>query len=105
MKKTGMLSFRSRRQHAKCSKCEMHKKKLRQANVWPAERELEMEEYSTHLVEQWLDRQVYDHFQEMSMSCTRALFNLLKLPSQSLAIVRKYRYRCTQTGKGVGLGR
>ena len=73
MKKTGMLSFRRRGQHAKCSKCEMHKKKLRQANLWPAEREREMEEYSTHLVEQWLDRQVYDHFQEMSMSCTRAL--------------------------------
>ena len=38
-----------------------------------AEREQEMEKYSKHLVEQWLDRQVYDHFQEMSMSCAHAL--------------------------------
>ena len=73
VKKAGMLNFRRRGQHAKCTKCEAHKKKLRQANLWPAEREREMEEYATHLVEQWLDRQVYDHFQEMSMSCTRAL--------------------------------
>ena len=73
LRTANVLNFRRRGRHATCTTCEQHKKKLRQAKLWPAEREQEMEKYSTHLVEQWLDRQVYDHFQEMSMGCSHAL--------------------------------
>ena len=73
LKKCHVMKFRTRGQHAVCCICTAFKKELRQGRMTPTARAQTLERYSKHLVSQWMDRQVYDHMQDMSMTCSHAL--------------------------------
>lgn len=67
------LKFRkSAGQHANCDICVQYKnelKKLQSPNV----RSLMIEEYNSHLLDQWLDREVDMNLASLSMECANAL--------------------------------
>lgn len=73
LNKSGQLRFRRAGQHATCSICEGYKKQLRDSRLGPTARQQVLDSYTKHLVDQWLDRQVYDHLQEMSLSTMQGL--------------------------------
>ena len=64
----GFLKFRRVGSHAVCTECQCYKKELRSKFLPTARREHVMNKYTSHVVEQWLDRQVYDNVQDMSRS-------------------------------------
>ena len=66
MSLAGLLRIRRTGCHAKCSECELYKKALRAGTLSLQARARVMERYTTHIVEQWLDRQVYENMQDLS---------------------------------------
>ena len=72
MKLAGLLRFRKTGCHAKCTECELYKKDLRTGSLSLQARAQVMERYTTHVVEQWLDRQVYENMQDLARSCLSA---------------------------------
>jgi len=62
------LRIRKAGSHATCDTCADLKKKIRTAPPGK-KRTAAMEEYTRHVLGQWLDRQIYWHAQELSLSC------------------------------------
>ena len=62
------LRIRKAGSHATCDTCAALKARIRAAR-FPKERQAAMEEYTKHVLSQWLDRQIYWHAQELSLSC------------------------------------
>ena len=69
--RSGHLHFRKENEHAKCDTCTRLKKNLKfKAGRAEAAREKEVaiKAYSTHILSQWLDRQIYWSFRSLSHS-------------------------------------
>jgi hypothetical protein len=62
------IRIRNAGAHAVCDTCVALKQQIR-ATRFPKARQHVLEEYSKHILNQWLDRQVYWHSQELSLSC------------------------------------
>lgn len=62
------LRIRKAGSHATCDTCAALKARIRATRL-PQERQAVVEEYMKHVLSQWLDRQVYWHAQELSISC------------------------------------
>ncbi len=73
VKESGLLRFRKVGSHAKCTVCEGYKKELRQGRLTLRRREQILELYTKHLIDQWLDRQVYENMQDLSRTCLQHL--------------------------------
>ena len=69
MNMAGLLRVRNVGHHAKCSMCEGYKKDLRQGSLSIQARERILELYTTHIVAQWQDRQIYENMQDLSRTC------------------------------------
>lgn len=67
-----VLRIRNCGNHAVCSKCATFKKQLSKAR-FPQDRRSILEEYTAHIVNQWLDRQVYGNATSVSLECRRML--------------------------------
>ena len=67
-----VLRIRNCGNHAVCSKCATFKKQLSKAR-FPKDRKSILEEYTAHIVNQWLDRQVYGNATSVSLECRRML--------------------------------
>ena len=66
------LKFRkSAGQHANCDVCVHYKQELRKMHG-PVSRSLLIEEYNSHLLDQWLDREVDMNLASLSMECATA---------------------------------
>ena len=63
-----VLRIRKAGNHAVCSACTDFKKRLRNAK-FPRDRQIILEQYTAHIISQWLDRQVYGNAVSVSMSC------------------------------------
>ena len=59
--------------HAKCTECELYNRGLRFGTLSLSARAQTMDRYTAHVVQQWLDRQVYENLQGLSRSCLSAL--------------------------------
>ena len=68
-----MLRIRKTGCHAKCTECELYKRDLRSGALSLSARAQTMDRYTAHIVQQWLDRQVYENMQDLSRSCFSAL--------------------------------
>jgi len=66
------LRIRKIGQHVVCHTCTIFKKMLGKAR-FPQERQSILEEYTTHILKQWMDRQVYGHATTISLECRRML--------------------------------
>ena len=75
LNKAGVLRIRKIGSHAVCTMCQGFKSELRRATISIAQREQTMELYAQHLVDQWSDRQVYDHMQDLSRTCMHMVRN------------------------------
>ena len=58
--------------HAVCDTCTCLKKRLKEAR-WPKDRQAILEEYTSHVLMVWLDRQVYANATTTSLECRRLL--------------------------------
>ena len=67
-----VLTIRSRGKHAVCSTCTDYKKQLSKAK-FPRDRQDILEQYTSHIINQWLDRQVYGNAVSVSMTCRSLL--------------------------------
>ena len=67
-----VLRIRNCGNHVVCSKCATFKKQLSKAR-FPQEPKSILEEYTAHIVNQWLDRQVYGNATSVSLECRRML--------------------------------
>ena len=75
------LRIRKAGTHAVCDTCVALKASVRSAR-FPAARQAAIEEYTKHVLSQWLDRQVYWRAQELSLCCrdflrTGQIFSML----------------------------
>jgi hypothetical protein len=68
------LRIRKQGTHATCDTCIQLKKAIRLAGL-ANRKQKALEEYSRHIMQQWLDRQVYWHAMELSLSLRAALRN------------------------------
>ena len=66
------LRIRKVGEHAVCHTCAIFKKRLSKAR-FPKERQAILEEYSGHILKQWMDRQVYGNAMTVSLECRRML--------------------------------
>ena len=73
MKAAKLLRIRKTGCHAKCTECELYKRDLRSGTLSLRARAQTMDRYTAHIVQQWLDRQVYENMQDLSRSCLSAL--------------------------------
>ena len=73
MKVAKLLRIRKTGCHAKCTECEGYKRDLRSGILALSARAQTMDRYTAHIVQQWLDRQVYENMQDLSRSCFSAL--------------------------------
>lgn len=64
------IKFRDKKEHAECNICGNFKKKIKEAKT-KAARADKVSQYSTHLLSQWLDRQIYWKLRELSRSFFR----------------------------------
>ena len=69
---THCLRIRKIGQHVVCHTCTVFKTKLSKAR-FPRERNSILEEYTAHILKQWLDRQVYGNATTVSLECRRLL--------------------------------
>jgi hypothetical protein len=69
---SGVLRIRKSGSHAVCSTCKAYKKQLGKAR-FPQDRQRILELYTAHVVNQWLDRQVYGNAMSVSLECRRLL--------------------------------
>jgi hypothetical protein len=67
-----VLRIRKTGMHAVCSECTDFKKLLSKAR-FPQDRQRVLEQYTAHIVSQWLDRQVYGNAMSVSMECRRLI--------------------------------
>jgi hypothetical protein len=67
-----VLRIRKTGNHAVCSTCVDYKKQLSKAR-FPKDRQIILERYTAHIIDQWLDRQVYGNAVSISMACRRML--------------------------------
>jgi hypothetical protein len=69
------LKFRkSAGQHANCDNCVRYKMELRKLQG-PSQRALLLEEYNSHLLDQWLDREIDMNLASISIECAQALWS------------------------------
>ena len=86
------LRIRKAGTHAMCDRCLALKKAVRTA-MYPQARQQAVEQYTEHILLQWLDRQAYWHAQSLSLSLRQALQsvrtfeNLARSMSQACLIV------------------
>ena len=73
MKGAKLLRTRKTGCHAKCTECELYKRGLCSGTLPVSARAQTMDRYTAHIVQQWLDRQVYENMQDLSRSCFSAL--------------------------------
>ena len=73
MKVAKLLRIRKTGSHAKCTECELYKRDLCSGTLSLSARAQTLDRYTAHIVQQWLDRQVYENMQELSRSCFSAL--------------------------------
>jgi hypothetical protein len=69
---TNVLRIRNSGKHAVCSTCKDFKRQLGHAR-FPQNRQRILEQYTAHVVNQWLDRQVYGNAMSVSLECRRLL--------------------------------
>ena len=81
MKVAKLLRIRKTGSHTKCTDSELWKKDLRSGTLSLSARAQTMDRYTTHIVQQWLDRQVYENMQDLSRSCLSALRQRLHVAS------------------------
>jgi hypothetical protein len=67
-----VLRIRKTGNHAVCSTCVDYKAQLSKAR-YPRDRQNILERYTAHVINQWLDRQVYGNAVSVSMACRRLL--------------------------------
>ena len=80
-----VLRFRKVGQHAVCHTCTDYKQQLRKARL-PQERQRLLEGYTTHILHQWLDRQVYGNAMTASLDCRRLLESGMLLIKLALSV-------------------
>ena len=68
------LRIRTAGEHAKCDVCIKLKATIRK-QVFPKDRQAAIEAYTRHIMDQWLDRQVYGHAAELSLQLSQMLGN------------------------------
>lgn len=68
------LRIRTAGEHAKCDVCMKLKANIRK-QVFPKDRQAAIESYTRHILDQWLDRQVYGHAAELSLQLRQMLCN------------------------------
>ena len=66
------LRIRKIGQHVVCHTCTTFNKMLSKARL-PQERQSILEEYTAHILKQWMDRQVYGNATTVSLECRRML--------------------------------
>jgi hypothetical protein len=69
---TSVLRIRNSGKHAVCTTCKEFKQQLGRAR-FPQNRQRILEQYTAHVVNQWLDRQVYGNAMSVSLECRRLL--------------------------------
>lgn len=72
--RSGLLKFRKPGEHSKCDVCTRLKKAMRVKRgrgLDPADKDSAIREYSTHVLSQWLDRQVYWSMRTLSQNWFR----------------------------------
>ena len=69
--RTGHLHFRKAGDHAKCDVCTKLKKQLRLRNGVAGGNEAAVRSYSSHILSQWLDRQIYWSYRTLSQTFFR----------------------------------
>ena len=72
MKVAKLLRIRKTGCHAKCTECELYKRDMCSGTLSLSARAQTMDRYTAHIVQQWLDRQVYENLQDLSRSCLSA---------------------------------
>ena len=72
MKVAKLLRIRKTGCHVKCTECELYKRDLRSGTLSLSARAQTMDRYTAHIVQRWLDRQVYENLQDLSRSCLSA---------------------------------
>ena len=68
------LRIRTAGEHAKCDTCMKLKANIRK-QVFPKDRQAAIESYTRHILDQWLDRQVFGHAAELSLQLGQMLCN------------------------------
>ena len=66
--RTGHLHFRKPNEHSKCDTCIRLKKACRKKQLQPGDSDAATRAYSSHILSQWLDRQIYWSFRSLSQS-------------------------------------